>query len=40
LVRFNGAKVSSVAWDDTRTTVLIFKPGDWDWYLTAYLANA
>jgi hypothetical protein len=40
LVRFNGAKVLSVAWDDTRTTVLIFKPGDWERYLTAYLANA
>jgi hypothetical protein len=39
-VRFNGAKVLSVAWDDTRTTVLIFKPGDWERYLTAYLASA
>jgi hypothetical protein len=30
MVRFNGAKVLSVAWDDTRTAVLIFKPGDWE----------
>jgi hypothetical protein len=40
LVRFDGAKVLSVAWDDTRTSVLIFKPGDWERYLTAYLASA
>jgi hypothetical protein len=30
LVRFNGSKVLNVAWDDTRTAVLIFKPGDWE----------
>jgi hypothetical protein len=30
LVRFNGSKVLSVAWDDTRTVVSIFKPGDWE----------
>ena len=30
MVRFNGAKVLSVAWDNTRTAVLIFRPGDWE----------
>jgi len=30
LVRFDGTKVLSVAWDDSRTAVLIFKPGDWE----------
>ena len=30
LVRFSGLKVLSVAWDDTRTVVSIFKPGDWE----------
>jgi hypothetical protein len=40
LIRFDGAKVLSVSWDDTRTAVLIFKPGDWERYLAAYLASA
>jgi hypothetical protein len=35
LVRFVGAKVLSVVWDDTRTAVLIFKPGDWQETLLA-----
>lgn len=30
LVRFDGSKVLNVAWDDTRTAVLIFKPGEWE----------
>jgi hypothetical protein len=30
LVRFDGLKVLSVAWDDTRTAVMILKPGDWE----------
>ena len=30
LVRFNGSKVLSVAWDDTRTAVVIFRSGDWE----------
>lgn len=30
LVRFNAAKVLSVAWDDTRTAVSTFKPGSWE----------
>jgi hypothetical protein len=30
LIRFDGLKVLSVAWDDTRTAVLILKPGDWE----------
>jgi hypothetical protein len=30
LVRFDGSKVLSVAWDDTRTAVLLMKPGRWE----------
>jgi hypothetical protein len=30
LLRFNGAKVLGVAWDETRTSVPIFRPGSWE----------
>jgi hypothetical protein len=32
-VRIDGSKVLSVAWDDTRTTVLLSKPGGWEQFL-------
>jgi hypothetical protein len=35
LVRFDGLKVLSIAWDDARTAVLILKPGIWERWLAA-----
>jgi hypothetical protein len=35
LVRFDGLKVLSIAWDDARAAVLILKPGIWERWLAA-----
>ena len=39
LIRFNRVKVFSVAWDTNRTAIFIFKPGNWQRYLSPAVAN-
>jgi hypothetical protein len=39
LIRFNRVKVFSMAWDKTRTAIFIFKPGNWQRYLSPAVPN-
>jgi hypothetical protein len=39
LIRFNRVKVFSMAWDKTRTSIFILKPGNWQRYLSPTVPN-